>query len=64
MYRRAPYLLSRLEERVGRQGFNRFIEGYMVEGFKTTLELLDHLAFVAGRDVEQWFRAELATLPA
>ncbi len=63
MYRRAPYLLSRLEERVGEQLFKHFIEGFMVEGFASTPELLDHLALVAGRDEEQWFRAELAAAP-
>lgn len=37
---------------------------YMVEGLRTTPELLDHLALVTGPDADEWFRAELASGPS
>jgi hypothetical protein len=63
MYRKAPYLLSQLEDRIGAEQYGRFFERYMVEHIRTTTELLDELALIAGTDVEQWFRGELARQP-
>jgi aminopeptidase N len=40
MYRRAPLLLHQLEERIGRDRFERFLTLYMVEGARTTPDLL------------------------
>jgi hypothetical protein len=63
MYRRAPYLLSLLEERIGTERFDRFVEAYMTERLKTTPELLGRLREIAGADAELWFREELAKRP-
>lgn len=63
MYRRAPYLLSLLEERIGEETFDRFLERYMTRDVATTQELLGHLEEVAGPEVEQWFRELLAREP-
>jgi hypothetical protein len=60
MYRLGPLVLSRLEQRIGEQRFADFIRRYMVNGVRTTEELLSHLRAVAGPATEQWFRAELA----
>jgi hypothetical protein len=63
MYRRAPYLLSLLEERIGTERFERFLAAYITERLKTTPELLDRLREIAGADAELWFREELAKRP-
>jgi hypothetical protein len=63
MYRKAPYLLSQLEDRIGAEQYGRFFERYMVEHIRTTTELLDELGLISGTDVEQWFRGELARQP-
>jgi hypothetical protein len=63
MYRRAPYVLSRLENRIGTERFDRFLARYMTEDVRTTPELLDRLREVAGAEAEQWFREELAKTP-
>ncbi len=60
MYSRGPFLLYRLEERIGRERFARFLARYMTEGVRTTPELLDRLRDVAGAEAERWFRDELA----
>lgn len=60
MYRRGPWLLSRLEERIGTERFDRFVARYMTEGVRTTEELLERLEAVAGAEAAEWFRAELA----
>jgi hypothetical protein len=64
MYRRAPALLSRLEERIGEAAFDRFLERYMINEVANTPELLGHLAEVAGPEIEQWFRALLSEGPS
>jgi hypothetical protein len=64
MYRRGPWLLSRLEERIGTERFDLFLQRYMTEHVQTTPELLQHLEEVAGSDVREWLRAELARAPA
>jgi hypothetical protein len=63
MYRTAPYLLSLLEERIGEETFDRFLERYMIRDVATTQELLGHLEEVAGAEVARWFRELLAGEP-
>jgi aminopeptidase N len=64
MYRRAPALLARLEDRIGEEAFDRFLERYMIRQVPTTQELLAHLAEVAGPDAEEWFRVLLSEGPS
>jgi len=59
-YRKAPYLLSRLEDRIGTDAMDRFLQRYMVERIRTTPQLLAALQDVAGSDNASWFREELA----
>ena len=59
-YRKAPFLLSRLEERIGIDAMDRFLRRYMVERIRTTPQLLAVLQEVAGVDAASWFREELA----
>ncbi|MHB1328690.1 MAG: M1 family aminopeptidase [Gemmatimonadales bacterium] len=61
-YRRGPYLLAQLEKRIGTERFERFIEGYLADGIRSTAPLLDHLTVVAGADAATWFRAKLAVV--
>jgi hypothetical protein len=60
MYRLGPWLLSRLEARMGPDPFAELVRRYMVLGIRTTEELLRHVAEVGGSDAEAWFRAALA----
>jgi hypothetical protein len=64
MYRRGPWLLSRLEERIGTERFDRFLQAYMTEHLRTTPELLQRLESIAGAEAARWFRDELARAPA
>ena len=64
MYRRAPYLLHRLEERIGKEAFDRFVARYMSGDVRTTPALLDTLRDIAGPEAELWFRQELASGPS
>ncbi|HJP87316.1 MAG TPA: M1 family aminopeptidase [Gemmatimonadaceae bacterium] len=59
-YRKAPFLLSRLEQRIGAEKMDTFLKRYMVERIRTTPELLAALQDVAGAETESWFREELA----
>jgi hypothetical protein len=59
-YRKAPFLLSRLEDRIGTDVMDRFLRRYMVERISTTPRLLTVLQEVAGADTASWFREELA----
>ena len=59
MYRKAPWLLSRLEERIGTPAFDELLTHYMVEDVRTTRQLLARLAEIAGPETEAWFREEL-----
>lgn len=59
-YRKAPFLLSRLEQRIGTDAMDRFLRRYMVERIRTTPQLLVVLQDVAGSDAASWFRGELA----
>ncbi|MHB1328955.1 MAG: M1 aminopeptidase family protein [Gemmatimonadales bacterium] len=63
-YRRGPHLLSLLEDRIGRESFARFIDGYMETGIASTAALLDHLQAVAGVEAADWFRTQLAHKPS
>jgi hypothetical protein len=63
MYRRAPVLLARLEERIGEEAFGRFVERYMTEGVVRTEALLQVLAQVAGDGARRWFQGELERGP-
>jgi hypothetical protein len=63
MYRKAPVLLSRLEDRIGTEGFDAFLERYMTEEVRTTQELLGHLEAAAGPEAAAWFRERLAEGP-
>jgi len=60
MYRRAPFLLHRLEEKIGAERFDRFLTQYMTEDILYTTYLLDELEAIAGTEAAEWFRNELA----
>lgn len=62
-YRRGPYLLALLEQRIGQGSFDQFIDGYMASGIGRTRSLIDHLQRVAGAEASAWFEAELARAP-
>ncbi len=59
-YRKAPFLLSRLETRIGADKMERFLQRYMVERIRTTPELVAALEDIAGPETASWFREELA----
>lgn len=60
IYLRGPWMLSKLEDRIGEQLFNRLVERYMVDGIRSTQALLDALVTIAGQDDAAWFREMLA----
>jgi aminopeptidase N len=60
-YRKAPYLLSRLEERVGTAAMDRILVRFMTEPLRTTPAVLEMIGQVAGAEVATWFREQLAT---
>lgn len=59
-YRKAPFLLSRLAQRIGSEKMDQFLRRYMVGRIRTTPQLLAALSDVAGADNASWFREELA----
>lgn len=59
-YRKAPFLLSRLEERIGSDKMDQLLRRYMVERFRTTPDLLAALEEIGGAETVSWFRTELA----
>ncbi|MCL4865180.1 MAG: hypothetical protein KJZ47_04750 [Gemmatimonadales bacterium] len=59
MYRRAPYLLARVEDRIGAERFDRLLRRFMAEGIRRPPDLLEAVAAVAGRELAEWLRAEL-----
>ncbi len=63
MYRRAPWLLARLEERIGVELFARFLARVMVARARTTPQMLDVLEAEAGAEAAEWFEGELAAAP-
>lgn len=60
-YRKAPYLLSRLEERVGTATMDRMLVRFMTEHLRTTPAVLEMIGQVAGAEAAAWFREQLAT---
>lgn len=61
MYRRAPWLLSQIEARVGGEAFDRFLLRTLTEGVATTPELLRILSEEAGEAAAAAFERALAT---
>lgn len=59
LYRKAPVVLSRLEERIGPAMFDRFLERYMTGPSRTTPELLDDLEEIAGVEARAALVGEL-----
>jgi hypothetical protein len=59
-YRKGPYLLHRLEERMGRGDFHRFLERHLVAEGRATSEMLSLLEEVGGPEVRSWFEMALA----
>ncbi len=60
MYRRAPYLLGLLEEQIGVSAMDAFVYRYMTGTERTTVELLEILAEVAGPEAVERFQEALA----
>jgi hypothetical protein len=60
-YRKAPYLLSRLEARVGTATMDRILARFMAERLRTTPAVLEMIDRVAGAEAAAWFRDQLAT---
>ena len=58
-YRKAPFLLSRLEARIGAQKMDEFLTRYMTQRISTTPALIAALQDVAGAETASWFREEL-----
>ena len=58
-YAKAPLLLRRLEQRIGAGRMDEFLRRFMTGKVRTTPAVVDLLAAVAGRDVADWFAAEL-----
>lgn len=64
MYRKAPYLLHQLKQRIGAEQFNQFILTYMTTDISNTVTLLDTLENISGHEQRQWFTDQLtATEP-
>ncbi len=61
LYRRAPWLLARLEARIGIEPFARFLARTFREGVATTPELLRVLEAEGGPEAAASFRRELAS---
>lgn len=59
-YRKAPFLLSRLEQRIGTEKMDRVLHRYMVERIRTTPQLVEAVQTEAGAETAAWFREELA----
>ncbi|MGQ0714834.1 MAG: hypothetical protein ACT4PJ_14060 [Gemmatimonadaceae bacterium] len=60
-YRKAPYLLSLLEERVGSEVMDRILVRFMTEPLRTTPSLLEMIEQVAGAPTAAWFQQQLST---
>jgi hypothetical protein len=59
-YGKAPYLLDRLEARVGKATMDLILTRYMRESIGTTSALIDMIQQVAGADAATWFRQQLS----
>jgi hypothetical protein len=60
-YGKAPYLLHRLEERIGTQAMDQLLLRYMRESTASTPALIDLVTEVAGTESGTWFRDQLTT---
>ena len=60
MYRKAPYLLYLLQQRLTPQQFNAFHRQYMSGDINTTAALLDMLEQLTNETVRHWFSQQLA----
>ena len=58
-YRKAPYLLHRLEERVGTAVMDEILLRFMVGETRTTPAVLEMIGQVAGREAAIWFEEQL-----
>jgi hypothetical protein len=58
-YRKAPYLLHRLEERIGQAVMDTLLVRYMTGPARTTPGIIDLVGRVAGDVERQWFDAEI-----
>lgn len=59
-YRKAPYLLTQLEVRLGAGKMQRVLTRYMTEPIRTTPELLGVIVSVSDSATADWFRALLS----
>ena len=59
-YRKAPFLLSRLEERIGSEKMDRLLQRYMMLRIRTTPEFISAVQEEAGAETAAWFREQLA----
>ncbi len=59
-YRKAPYIMHQLEQRIGSALMDRVLESYMLNRIATTPELLQMVTSVAGAEHAEWLRTELA----
>jgi hypothetical protein len=55
-YRKAPYLLTQLEARIGAEKMQRALGRYMTESIRTTPELLTMIGQVTDSATAGWFR--------
>jgi len=55
-YRKAPYLLTQLEARIGSDRLQRVLQRYMVEPIRTTPQLIAMIAEVTDSATADWFR--------
>ena len=63
-YAKAPYLLARLEDRVGNAPMNEILRRFMMHPeTRTTPAVIDVIYEVAGAETGAWFRDELAKGP-
>lgn len=60
-YGKAPYLLHRLEERIGTPAMDRLLVRYMRESTASTPALVHLVTAIAGAETGTWFRDQLAT---
>jgi hypothetical protein len=59
-YGKAPFLLHRLEERIGSAAMDRLLVRYMRESTASTPALIELVNEVVGADASTWFRGQLA----
>ena len=59
-YRKAPYIMHQLEQRIGSALMDKVLESYMLNRIATTPELLQMVTTLAGAEQGEWLRTELA----